>query len=237
MAQLSYLANEINNIKSAPPVVTKDGEEVVRANADGRHPFSLHDSLTVEQKQHLTTDDLSLHSQFDKSSDHKRNASQTAGNPNELQKRYQIQMELEKVNNLKKKFNRSHQKLACWDRILKISMKLASLLATIALLIGLEQRSGGNRTNDGVYYLAVSSTMVAFLISQISETLNLQERAHINKTTFRGLQSLYDYILYQVAKDQPTASQLDHILTDMNTRLMLIRDSAEGVLFEASLAK
>jgi hypothetical protein len=152
-------------------------------------------------------------------------------------KRNLIMSELDKITGEIKTYSRAHTKLARWDKIAKTMVKLASALATVALLIGIDQRSNGSPVDSGLYYLATGSTIFSFVLGQVTDSWTLQERSQNHRVTYKGLQNLHDFISYQMVRNHLSSVQMDSILSDVSTRLILIRDSADGTLHEVSSNK
>ncbi len=136
-----------------------------------------------------------------------------------------IHVELRKIMALMEVYHDHAKRLSFWDSITKTTVTGASALAAIGLYIGVDQTN--TELNQIMYYISLSCSTVATVLGQLTNSWNLSERAHNNTTTYRGLHNLHDFVSFQLVRNHLSSTQIDQILSDIQTRLLLIRDSAE----------
>jgi len=143
-------------------------------------------------------------------------------------KRTLIYEELEKISTYMKEYNSQAKKLSRWDNVTKSVVTACSAAASLILFIGIDQRKSGDQVNPALYYTATGCTCIATVLGQLTNSWNLGEKSHNNNTTYRSLHNLHDFISYQLVRNHITSPQLDALLSDMSSRLILIRDSASN---------
>lgn len=132
--------------------------------------------------------------------DNKLQDPQTTTSENAVQNRKNLIVdELKKVNSHIKVHNKEYKLYSRYDRISNFLEKSISATATIALLIGISQRSEGERVDNSIYYLATSANVLAFVTGQLLDVLNYQNRAHSAFLTWKALQNLHDFVAHTLA--------------------------------------
>jgi len=142
-------------------------------------------------------------------------------------KRKLINSELEKVARLMAHYAKKSKRFSLLNIFTKTIITITSMLTALGLFIGVDQ-SG---LNTIVYYVALGSSIIAFLLGGLANIMNFAERAHNNITTYKSLHSLHTYAMYQLVRNHITSIQLDSLLSDMNTRMLLIRDNTEDGMY------
>ena len=140
-------------------------------------------------------------------------------------KRQLITTELDKIARLMAHYQKHGKKLSRLNSLTKTAITTTTVLGTIGLYFNV-----GNAAQDfnlAVYYTVCIATSVSAILSALSNSWNFAERAHTNITSYKGLHNLHDFVSFQVARNNFTSLQMDELLSNMSTRLILIRDSAE----------
>ncbi len=145
-------------------------------------------------------------------------------------KRNLIEQELAEISKFMQEYKLQAKRLSFFDNVTKSIVTACSAVASLSLFVGIDQRKDGAQANNALYYTATVCTCIATVLGQLTNTWNLSEKSHNNNTTYKSLHNLHDFISYQILKNHLTSLQLDTLLTDMSTRLMLIRDSASDGL-------
>jgi len=140
-------------------------------------------------------------------------------------KRTLIINELKEIDRLMSKYLARSTKLSRLSTITKTTITGSNALAAIGLYVNVDKL--GKESSAAVYYVACAGATLAAVVGALSSTWNFAERAHTNHTTYKSLHALHDFCSYQIARNELNSSQMDGILNDMSSRLILIRDSAE----------
>jgi hypothetical protein len=146
-----------------------------------------------------------------------------------IRKRALICEELAKIQKLMIQYKKTAKQLKFWDSFSKLFVTGASACASVALFVGIEQRVNNPHVSPLIYYIATASTCTATIFGQLINSWNLAEHAHSNHTTSKILHNLHDFVSYQLVRNHITSLQLDELLSDMNTRLILIRETTENL--------
>lgn len=78
-------------------------------------------------------------------------------------------------------------------------------------MIGIAQRSEGERVDNAIYYLATSANVLAFVTGQLLDVLNYQDRAHSTFLTWKALQNMHDFCRHSLVRNHLIAEQLGQI--------------------------
>jgi len=141
------------------------------------------------------------------------------------EKKELIHVELRKILALMDAYHAQASKLSRWDNITKGIVTFSSALAAVGLYIGVDKKS--TDLNDVFYYISLTSTSIAAVLGQLTNSWNLSERAHNNTTTYRGLHNLHDFVSFQLVRGPLTSLSVNSLIGEIQSRLLLIRDSAE----------
>ena len=142
---------------------------------------------------------------------------------------------LEKVVRMIKHYSTEDIRLSRIAKIASITVKILSVMVAIAMLIGIDQRQGGAQVENSLYYFATCAAITVFFLLQVRDTWAFQQRATVNRVTVKALQVLHEDMLHQITSDHPTLADLMAMKSDLKTRIAIIRSSAEGYFYEASL--
>lgn len=136
-----------------------------------------------------------------------------------------IIQELSRVAELMTQYYKQTKNLSFRGKIVQNTLLILLGLSMIGFFFNADRTP--SEVKDIIYYVALVANAIGFLLTLLSFNWNYAEQEHNSNTTYRGLHHLHDYVSHQLVRNGLTTHQMDDLLAEMSSRLLLIRDSAD----------